>query len=242
MNAMNRGILRATSGLIVVVILIITPLVTQALPVGWSQFALNGHQVVQDSNGNQWLSPTATFGLSLDDSASSTWVLNEGFGTVSSSLFATLLTSYGLPTATTVTPYVSANFSFDYGILAKNFILDFGSTYTEGPNNFTSSGTRGSLEPSSSSNIGAGWVDLLVNNGTNFGGVLFEQDLGVPTTYSDAFSGVWLYKAANPGTPVPVPAGILLFVPGLLYLFRSRRMAGRHDGVRGGPGSICAGA
>jgi len=183
-----------------------------ATPVGWSAFDLGGHSVIEDPLGNQYLSPTATLGLSFDAALTSTWVADLGFAPTSD--LSGLLTAYGLPTTTS--PDVNSN-GFDsadlvsgFGEPAKNFVIDFGITQDSspsGPDTFVL--TRGWLAPVSGSNVGRAFVAHSNFSGTDRGGVLVQADTGSGANTVSIFTGTWLTRGTAT-VPEPATGGILL--------------------------------
>lgn len=197
-------------------------------PLGWSASALAGETIIVDDVGNQWLSPTATLGMSYNDAIASTWVVDHGFQSVGASQFVGLLSAYGLPS---MSVDVNGNGFIDtpeynsgYGLIAKSFVLDFGHTYHATSPNWGVTRTWGYLSPDSDPTMaGIGLVGLLVTNGTNYGGVESGQR-SIDATVSNDFFGTWLFNSATSSVnTISEPGASMLIALGFVNMLWLRR-------------------
>ena len=156
--------------------------------------------------------------------ATSSWVHNLGFQSVTRTAFVGLLASYGLPSST---PDFNGNGSVDTneqisgsGLQAKHFIIDFGDTYYAPLNNYNLARNYGCLAPTGGPDARFAMVGLLVNNGSNFGGVE-SGARPVSATAGNALIGTWLVRDNQ--VTVAEPGSIAILSMGLFAIGIARR-------------------
>lgn len=224
---MKRMVVIKVISLLFLGLTLYSPLI-HALPLGWSSTTLSGETVIVDDVGNQWLSPVATQGMSYNDAVVSSWVTDQGFQSVDSAQYVGLLSAYGLPAMTVDTNgngYIDTDeYSSGYGLIAKSFVVNFGHTYQAISPNWGVTRTWGYLSPDlDPAMAGIGLVGLLVNNGTNFGGVESGQR-PIDASLEHADFGTWLFNAVGSQVnSVSEPSTSTLIVLGCLSTIWLRR-------------------
>jgi len=174
-----------------------------ASPAGWSVGIFEGAPLLTTDEGIEWLSPTATKGISFN---SITTILSDensslyGFRLADNTQIASLFNAYGVAIATS-----SANF-----VPVQTFLNDFG---------FTGQATGYRFVQGISKTIGTEadrvFTPLVFESFSTSKGYAALTESQNTLDFSHIEIGSWLLRDA---TPVPVPSSIWLFIPGFLGL------------------------
>lgn len=174
-------------------------------PAGWTVGDYLGSPLITTDNDIQWLSPTATQGISYNDIMTA---LNNpaspiyGFQLADNTQIGSLFNSYGIAIAYTV-----ANLQ-----PARDFLADFGTTAQETNSRYVQG--IGSTIGTESDRVRAPLVSEVYSTGRGYASLTDSQ---MTMGYTIPEIGAWLYRSA-PAQPVPLPGSVWFIIFGLLGL------------------------